>query len=227
MDPQQQRQPAVAVRRFRQRLLPSEVSPLGQGSRCLQLVHRGRRRHRPMGRRQWSQPAVPSQRLRRRIRPPDQPQQRQIRRSAERVHNGWRQRRPVHRLERRQPAVATRPSRHRQRRVATVDAVHQPGRLAGLRRHRHHSRRRHVLRLRFDDALLPRRPDPALLRPRQLGVRRSLRPLPGPVSYPATRLSTGQAASTSTTPTSTRQALSKGRGPGTPRSTTATTTPVC
>ncbi len=52
------------------------------------------------------------------------------------------------------------------------DPVHEPGDLAGLRGHRHHARRRHLLRLGIDDALLARRARSAVVRPGELGDRR-------------------------------------------------------
>ncbi|CAM5787190.1 hypothetical protein CPER28S_01970 [Cellulomonas persica] len=172
MVPARRHQPAVAVRQRRRRLLQAQVDALGQGARRERPVHGRRRGHHPVVRERWHQPAV-QRPGRRRLHPAHRPAQRQGRRGAERVHRGRGERRAVRGLERHQPAVAAGAAR-RDDATAADRHVHQPRGLAGLRRRRHHPRGRRVLLLGVDDALLTRRADPALVRPRELGVRRPL-----------------------------------------------------
>ncbi len=105
---------AVAVRRFRGRLLPHQVQPLGQGAGCPQLVHRERRLDRPVGRPERHQPAVAAGRQLGRLRAASLAPQQQGSGSTRRLHRRQREHRPVRRLGRRQPAVAARQGRRRQ-----------------------------------------------------------------------------------------------------------------
>lgn len=117
--PQRRRQPAVAVRRLRRRLLPAHVPPQRQGRRHLRPLHRRRRRRDPIHRQERHQPAVPGRRHRQRLCQADQPQQRQGPRSVGVVHRGRRPHLAVHRPQRRQPAVAARQAR----RIRHADAA--------------------------------------------------------------------------------------------------------
>ncbi|CAM5396190.1 hypothetical protein SHIRM173S_12780 [Streptomyces hirsutus] len=108
---------AVAVRRFRGRLLPHQVPPLGQGAVRPQLVHRERRLDRPVGRPERHQPAVAAGRQLGRLREADLAPQQQGPRSTRRLHRRQREHRPVRRLGRHQPAVAARQGRRRHPRL--------------------------------------------------------------------------------------------------------------
>ena len=105
---------AVAVRRFRGRLLPHQVPPLRQGAGRPQLVHRERRLDRPVGRPERHQPAVAAGRQLGRLREVHRAPQRQGPRSTRRLRRRQREHRPVRRLGRHQPAVAARQGRRRQ-----------------------------------------------------------------------------------------------------------------
>ncbi len=107
--PARRHQPAVPVRRLRQRLLPDQGAALRQGARRVQLVH-GRR----CASHQWADTNGANQQFRladsaERLCAADQPQQRKAVevQSASTANGG--ERRAVHRLERHQPAVAARP----------------------------------------------------------------------------------------------------------------------